>query len=331
MDGIIIDNIFYEEISTCGNSPIKQISEMFPHQVYEGYIHTDYLAIAPFAEKDRIVFDSDEYLKNVVGYLPNCLSIINSGAWKTSFSDYFVCRSGIPSGVSLDAVCTFIILWFFAYLIIEKIIHDLTFDPLKDSLEKKSSGYRSPKLITRYVSILHSLFVAASSTLYLLSYMSPETWAVLQSAVIAYCVYDVLINFEDPEKYNISRLMIFHHFILFYFSYIVFPHYPILVSIGYLSEWSNIPLHISYHIIHTPHIAYRKIFVMFKTLTIVSFFILRVVNFTYLIYISLTMGFVNIENFTTGIYHVPHILLAVCLSAMNILWFIKICILAIKV
>lgn len=147
----------------------------------------------------------------------------------------------------------------------------------------------SPVFVSRYVSIIHSVLLTGLSILYLTGVLPYEQWRVLQCIPIGYCLYDTFLVYGKTQLYlKVERITPFHHLIFGLSSLWLFEKYPLQSSYGYLAELSSPFLHISYHMLHTPHAKkYPGLFTFSNIALIVTFLIFRVGGFGYLLYWAL--------------------------------------------
>lgn len=153
-----------------------------------------------------------------------------------------------------------------------------------------------PTFVSRYVSCFHSFVLCSICSLYLLKILPPDHWKAFQSFPLAYCIYDsMLITLNRVLRKEVSRVILVHH--LFFFLSIIFliEDYTFEVSLGYLSEISNIPLHISYHFIKTGKDKTNPTaFLFFSTFLVLTFFLFRICVFSYLFLLSLNLSLTGV-------------------------------------
>lgn len=198
------------------------------------------------------------------------------------------------------------LLFFGVYFFVQNHVHHV------------SPFHHSPVLLSKIVSFIHGFGVATLSTLYLLNMISLMTWSNIQYLIIGYSIYDTILSFGNADIYcRMNRLMPLHHFLLAIFSGTIFTYYPNEVSIGYLSEWTNPLIHTCYYMLHTPLKSHTFVLAIFKFLLVLSFFSLRICNFTYLLWLSLGASY-------------PIFIAILSLQLINIYWFIRLCLTYIK-
>jgi len=187
----------------------------------------------------------------------------------------------VPSTFELSIVVACGFFWFYGWL-----SKKITGPTPRSGLRIKIS---SPVFVSRYVSIVHSVTISTLSVLYLTGVLPYEWWRVCQCIPVGYCIYDTILVYGKTQLYlKVERVTPIHHFIFAVSSLWLFERYPLEVTVGYLAELSNPFLHISYHLLHTPHMKqYPRLFVFSSVALIATFLVFRVGTFGYLLYRAL--------------------------------------------
>jgi len=178
---------------------------------------------------------------------------------------------------------------------------------------------RNSLINSRIVSLIHAVFVTILSLDYLIlgneynTVISSELYCNrLQILSIGYFILDMMRTIKDRKYYKKYHVISFilHHIlcILSFFGY----HrlYPIITAKLYLSELSTPFVHIEYFISTFNHKILKKLRVMNGTITLLLFFIFRIVNYTNLFVWSMDKGLFEIVGITL-------------MLSMNCLWFFE--------
>lgn len=208
---------------------------------------------------------------------------------------------------------------FFDFTLITMCGFYMIYDVFDNLLKNRTAGgvrLNKPIFISKYVSAIHALILACIATLYLFGQIKDEMWILLQVIPVGYCIYDTLLMFGKSELYiRMSKLMVLHHILFICVAVYVAPYYPREIAIAYLAEWSNVFLHTVYIMVVTSyHERAEKIYDLLRWTTFVSFFVLRVCNFSYLTLLALSHGF----------WYTPFFVIGAIFTGMNIYWFVKI-------
>lgn len=172
------------------------------------------------------------------------------------------------------------------------------------------------------ISIQHAILVSFNAILYLNNFIDEYTFYNFLGITSAYGIYDIIITlFISGDK-----SLIFHHIILMisiYYPYLYtvvyyiepIKDYPLLLANVYLSEISTIFLNISYLMYYCKiNNYYNSILKLNNIFVIISYFITRVINFTYLcINLYRQMAYFNL------------IFVALPFTFLNYHWFYKLC------
>jgi hypothetical protein len=160
------------------------------------------------------------------------------------------------------------------------IFYIFNFSLKKTSLQKflNFSDKDYSKLFGYINSCIHANIIYISSFLFLLNIIDFSIWIQCFDIIRGYCFYDfLLILYNNPFDYQ----MIIHHIIFFigtYNNYIF--KYPSQMAIGLLSEISNQFLYFGWFLIKKK-LDYTKLFQINAIFLLISFFIFRVLNFSY--------------------------------------------------
>ena len=139
------------------------------------------------------------------------------------------------------------------------------------------------------LSLIHAFGVNTSSIFYLTNNLTEESWYSLCGLSAGYAIFDTYLYLYKFSLIN--KEMIFHHSLMIAFSFYptlvnfnIVPYIPVYMNVipaMYLSEISTIPLNISYLCIKNNYTK-SKIFKYSNYALITTFFIFRILNFTYL-------------------------------------------------
>lgn len=171
----------------------------------------------------------------------------------------------------------------------------------------------SAVIVSKIISIVHSVILVCLSVLYLAEYLPYDLWSTLQCIPVGYCAYDTLLYFGNSEMYlKGSKLTPLHHMLFAFFTVFYFETYPTFLTIGYLSEITNPFLHVCTIIILTDKKEeYLKVFYMSSLVVLGSFLIFRVGVFGYFVwYSAMYVGFLPFVG-------------AITIWGMNVYWFGK--------
>lgn len=164
----------------------------------------------------------------------------------------------------------------------------------------------------RIASIFHVLVTVPEAILYLLGYVSIDTWVGSQKWTMAYLLVDALyLTAGHVVQEEIDYGMLLHHAV-FYIGINTLPTtYEWYIALAYLAELSNPFLYAAWYMHKTGLNKKRPItFACLTLCLLVVFAICRVVNFSWLLwYIS--------KHDTVGM------ILCIPLWAMNVWWFYK--------
>jgi hypothetical protein len=182
-------------------------------------------------------------------------------------------------------------------------------------------SYSSHKLISYGFSTLHALFISFCSTLYLLQII--DNYDIKQAFFISMSYYLADIYYVIYSTKKLTKLDYFticHHNIMIIMYYIIFIQIDndlhlentllYYMNRGLLAEYSVFTLNYSWYLVNTKQDNSNKMFIA-SILTLILYFVTRVVNFTRLIF-----------NFWYDDL-VPAIILMMPLFLVNYYWFYK--------
>lgn len=150
----------------------------------------------------------------------------------------------------------------------------------------------SHKLISYLISGIHSLFISIFATLYI--YQIIGSYGLMQSFFISMSYYladFIYIIDTTPKISNHNYYILLHHIIIIYYQILLFTqngnifegYLLYYLSRAFIAEYSVIPLNYSWYLLHTKQDNSIKMIVS-SLLTLVLYFITRVVNFTLVLY-----------------------------------------------
>lgn len=184
------------------------------------------------------------------------------------------------------------------------------------------------KIISYGFSTIHSIFISLCASLYILQMI--DNYYIKQMYFISMCYYfaDIYyIVYSARKLTQIEYFAICHHFVMIMMYYVIFIEYNGIelenvllnyMNIGLLAEYSVCSLNYSWYLVNTKQENTIKIFLS-SIITLVLYFITRVLNFTYLIY-----SFWHDDLISALILMLP-------LFSINYYWFYKLICKAIKI
>jgi hypothetical protein len=134
-----------------------------------------------------------------------------------------------------------------------------------------------------FLSIIHSLFLGLISVFYLLEIIDNEAWDLMSGISLGYVLFESKRCLNEHDY-----VMILHHFIMclsllapyiIYFGFLYIPKIQYILARIFICEISNVFLWsaaLMYKYKKTDNIIFKS----FSLISLVSYFILRVVNFT---------------------------------------------------
>ena len=179
----------------------------------------------------------------------------------------------------------------------------------------KKFGY-DDKNSQLFYGIAHSIYLGTLSVCYLSNIINNSLWYKLCGISLGYTLYD-LKHYKNNKSYD----MLIHHYLMITgFMYPIFMNlnlvdstelYPEMLSKIYLCEFSNIPLSLSFFLYYNNK-THTNLFKFNSKCTLLSYFLLRIVNFTSITY---TLYKLNVypTYYFTGL-----------LTSLNYYWFYKI-------
>ena len=187
----------------------------------------------------------------------------------------------------------------------------------------------SHKLVAYGFSTLHAIFISFSATLYLFNII--DTYDIKQAFFISISYFLADIYYVSDSVKKLKKLEYFticHHIIMIvmYYVLIVEIHNDINLentllyyfNRGLLAEYSVIPLNYTWYLVNTKQDGSNNMFIS-SILTLVLYFITRIVNFTLIIY--------NLWN-----YNLLHaVTLFLPLFLINYYWFYKLMCKAVRI
>lgn len=166
---------------------------------------------------------------------------------------------------------------------------------------------------------LNSILTTGVCITYLTGYWEHD-FIIIPSIPIAYCIYDLYRTFTDYKmsqkiyKNRMIQSVIVHHLLIIISMYLVNGSYPFETCLAFLSEATNIPLNYTWYLIKygddTPN--YNKILMFNIKVLLIGYIPLRLINFTYLLYVTIVRGNIWLLCAMT------------LLLSLNIIWFKKI-------
>lgn len=134
-----------------------------------------------------------------------------------------------------------------------------------------------------FLSIIHSLFLGSCASLYLLDIIDDEAWGLLSGISFGYILFEYKRCFIEHDY-----LMMIHHLImclsilspyLIYYGFLNIPNIHYILARIFVCEISNVFLWtvaLMYKYKKTENIIFKS----FGNITLITYFILRVYNFT---------------------------------------------------
>ena len=187
----------------------------------------------------------------------------------------------------------------------------------------------SHKLVAYGFSTLHAIFISFSATLYLFNII--DTYDIKQAFFISISYFLADIYYVSDSVKKLKKLEYFticHHIIMIvmYYVLIVEIHNDINLentllyyfNRGLLAEYSVIPLNYTWYLVNTKQDGSNNMFIS-SILTLVLYFITRIVNFTLVIY--------NLWNYNLLLA----VILFLPLFLINYYWFYKLMCKAVRI
>jgi hypothetical protein len=238
---------------------------------------------------------------------------------------YYVCNNNIEWITCLISSGTYLIYTYLYYLSFNNTYFAMAITPKNYSEEFHSSH----KLVAYGVSTLHAIFISFSATLYLLDII--DNYDIKQAYFISISYYFADIYYVSDSVKKLKKLEYFticHHIVMILMCYLLIVEIHNDINLentllyyfnrGLLAEYSVIPLNYTWYLVNTKQDGSNNMFIS-SILTLVLYFITRIVNFTLVIY--------NLWNY--------NLLLAVTLFLplflINYYWFYKLMCKAVRI
>ena len=177
------------------------------------------------------------------------------------------------------------------------------------------------KLIAYSFSAIHATYLAIMSSLYIYNYCNDNYLSFAFKISIGYYLTDCsYIIKTEMLKYKLnmdSILIMIHHLVVIYYELVMinkttplYNDYIYYMSKVFMCEYSVLPLNYCWYLVNTNQAHTRK-FIISSAITLLLFFITRVVNFTNII----------IEIYYDGLIEIAYVGLLV--AFINYFWFYK--------
>ena len=170
----------------------------------------------------------------------------------------------------------FIINSFFGYFLFNKSFHFL--DKYYKDVEKTQC----------VINIGHAFLTSYLSISYLMNYINQYTWYYASGLSCGYAIHDLILTYKIGKYKDMlvhhSLMIIVYLYPIVNSSFIKYvDYYPNFISSVYLCEISTIFFTSSYFLYHTKQTE-NTLFKISSIMTLLTYFPLRVCNFTYLCY-----------------------------------------------
>lgn len=150
------------------------------------------------------------------------------------------------------------------------------------------------RIIQLGISTFHALFTSILSTGFVLNLYNDAYFLKLISVSFGFALFD--INYHWKHKVGIWKQMVFHHILillsslpLLYEDFLGVPiiqNYYYMLARNYMSEISTITLNCIWFYHYTNRIFHRG-YILFCILTLINFFVFRIINGSFLVYVVL--------------------------------------------
>jgi len=241
------------------------------------------------------------------------------------FGFYFCNYDNIHWITCIVSSGNYLIYTYLYYLAFNNTYFAMAITPKKYSKDLHSSH----KLVAYGFSTLHAIFISFSATLYLLDII--DNYDIKQAFFISISYYLADIYYVSNSVKKLKKLEYFticHHTLMILMCYVLIIEIHNDINLentliyyfnrGLLAEYSVIPLNYTWYLVNTKQDGTTKMFIS-SILTLVLYFITRIVNFTLIIY--------NLWNY--------NLLLAVTLFLplflINYYWFYKLMCKAVRI
>lgn len=165
----------------------------------------------------------------------------------------------------------------------------------------------------RITSVLHMLLAVPVAGLYACNFLGLEVWLKTQQLTMGYLIYDAIYLCSFAAMYGrpLETTMLFHHLSFYLGITVMPPAYEWYIAMAYLAEISNPFLYLSWYMYKTGlHHTFPRLFKYTAILLLGTFFVFRVVNFSYLLWTVVKMSYIGA-------------VLTAVLWTMNVAWFYK--------
>jgi hypothetical protein len=214
----------------------------------------------------------------------------------------------------------------YSNFIIYNLLYSESVNNIRFALSISPKNYIEPlhgshKLISYGISTIHALFIASCAALYLLNIF--DNYAIKQAYFISISYYSADIYYVIDSTKKLTKLDYFtvcHHIVMILMYSVIFIEINNDINLensllyymnrGLLAEFSVFTLNYSWYLVNTKQNNSNKMMI-FSILTLILYFITRIVNFTILIY-----NFWNDDL-------LPAIALMLPLFLINYYWFYK--------
>ena len=241
------------------------------------------------------------------------------------FGFYFCNYDNIHWITCIISSGNYLIYTYLYYLAFNNTYFAMAITPKKYSEELHSSH----KLVSYGFSTLHSIFISFAATLYLLDII--DNYDIKQAFFISISYYLADIYYVSDTVKKLKKLEYFticHHTLMILMCYVLIIEIHNDMNLentllyyfnrGLLAEYSVIPLNYSWYLVNTKQDGTTKMFIS-SILTLVLYFITRIVNFTLIIY--------NLYNYKLLIA----VALFLPLFLINYYWFYKLMCKAVRI
>lgn len=242
-----------------------------------------------------------------------------------NFIGFYVCNNNIHWITCIISSGNYLIYTYLYYLAFNN-----TYCAMAITLKNYSEDlHSSHKLVSYGFSTLHAIFISVCATLYLFNII--DNYDIKQAFFISISYYlaDIYYVSDSVKKLNkLEYFTICHHIVMILMCYVLIIEIHNDMNLentliyyfnrGLLAEYSVIPLNYTWYLVNTKQDGTTKMFIS-SILTLVLYFITRIVNFTLIIY--------NLWNY--------NLLLAVTLFLplflINYYWFYKLMCKAVRI
>jgi len=242
-----------------------------------------------------------------------------------NFIGFYVCNNNIYWITCIISSGNYLIYTYLYYLAFNN-----TYFAMAITLKNYSEDlHSSHKLVSYGFSTLHAIFISVCATLYLLDII--DNYYIKQAFFISISYYLADIYYVSDTVKKLKKLEYFticHHTLMILMCYVLIIEIHNDMNIentllyyfnrGLLAEYSVIPLNYSWYLVNTKQDGTTKMFIS-SILTLVLYFITRIVNFTLVIY--------NLWNYNLLLA----VILFLPLFLINYYWFYKLMCKAVRI